>query len=560
MGLRKRAAASETADAEMDESDGLVKGGRRQRTLRHTVNPFKNDTVTTRPGWWLVVEVLVGITLGPIRVVVFILAFLIAILFSAMPLWIFSLCSDPAKPRHIGQKIALFPLIMAVRMVLWSFGVWWISVKRMKGCGTNWADTRVIASNHVSLLDPAVIAYMFNCPSIVAKEAVGRMPLIGTISRAMQVIFVNRESANSRTETLKAICDRAKAKDHAPVGIFPEGTCTNGSMLIRFKQGAFAPAEPVQPVVLQYQYPYINPANVGDLFESAQIMWLVVQPWTNVHVTLLPLRAPKTDEERTNPLEFGRGVRDEMAAVLDVPVTEHSTDDFFLYCHANRNRVQLDQAFEASAIKSLFGVDITGLKARLDRFAAADADKNGWLEPSELCTIAGLDPESAEASVLFGFFDTKGTGRVDFAEFVCGIAVLSDNLNEADHLKLAFLIMEDDDGTVSLQALRAYLAKTSAAAGKFDTLTNVDTSDLVTRTSSRASISSTASQLETSTSAILAEEGADVRLTYSDFVIRVRQHDPDVAERILTLTAMVATDLAGDFANVAASAPQTTTV
>jgi Ca2+-binding EF-hand superfamily protein len=176
-----------------------------------------------------------------------------------------------------------------------------------------------------------------------------------------------------------------------------------------------------------------------------------------------------------------------MAAVLDVPVTEHSTDDFFLYCHANRNRVQLDQAFEASAIKSLFGVDITGLKALLDRFAAADADKNGWLEPSELCTIAGLDPESAEASVLFGFFDTKvattimiivatnliarsqtafgvwytvgvlltptatccavftifqGTGRVDFAEFVCGIAVLSDNLNEADHLKLAFLIME----------------------------------------------------------------------------------------------------------------------
>lgn len=55
MGLRKRAAAGETADAEMDESDGLVKGGRRQRTLRHTVNPFKNDTVTTRPGWWLCV-------------------------------------------------------------------------------------------------------------------------------------------------------------------------------------------------------------------------------------------------------------------------------------------------------------------------------------------------------------------------------------------------------------------------------------------------------------------------------------------------------------------------
>lgn len=91
------------------------------------------------------IEVLTGLTLAPIRVVVchcqphhhqiqpsllfvfffpaelftcgcqpqvFLLALLIALLFSVIPLWLFSCCRDPSQPRHLGQTIALFPLVV----------------------------------------------------------------------------------------------------------------------------------------------------------------------------------------------------------------------------------------------------------------------------------------------------------------------------------------------------------------------------------------------------------------------------------------------------------------
>ena len=49
-------------------------------------------------------------------------------------------------------------------------------------------------------------------------------------AKAMQTNFVDRLNGNSRTATLNAICERARDPRHAPVAIFPEGTCTNGTV------------------------------------------------------------------------------------------------------------------------------------------------------------------------------------------------------------------------------------------------------------------------------------------------------------------------------------------
>eukprot|EP00035_Acanthoeca_spectabilis_P015710 m.315914 g.315914 ORF g.315914 m.315914 type:complete len:211 (-) comp16417_c0_seq7:2169-2801(-) len=86
--------------------------GGRKATPRETANPFENTSLQDRPTWWLAIEVLTGLTLAPIRVVVFLLALLIALLFSVIPLWLFSCCRDPSQPRHLGQTIALFPLVV----------------------------------------------------------------------------------------------------------------------------------------------------------------------------------------------------------------------------------------------------------------------------------------------------------------------------------------------------------------------------------------------------------------------------------------------------------------
>ena len=59
-------------------------------------------------------------------------------------------------------------------------------------------------------------------------------------------------------------------------------------VLIKFKQGAFAPMMPVQPVIIRYSYAYVNPANVGDLWADARLFYMMVQPFTNVSVTMMP--------------------------------------------------------------------------------------------------------------------------------------------------------------------------------------------------------------------------------------------------------------------------------
>lgn len=68
-----------------------------------------------------------------------------------------------------------------------------------------------------------------------------------------QPIYVKRENHDSRTQTIHDILDRVKAPDMWPqIFIFPEGTCTNGEVLIEFKPGAFYPGQSIQPVLIRY--------------------------------------------------------------------------------------------------------------------------------------------------------------------------------------------------------------------------------------------------------------------------------------------------------------------
>lgn len=99
-----------------------------------------------------------------------------------------------------------------------------------------------------------------------------------------------------------------------------------------------------------------------------------------------------------------------------------------------------------------------------------------------------------------------------------------------------------EDGTVLLSDLRQYLSQTSLAMEKFETITEKNGETSPHRSPSRASVASVTSQLESTTAAIVDEEGPEIRLTFDDFVARVRAR-PDLAEPILHLTATVASGL-----------------
>lgn len=62
-------------------------------------------------------------------------------------------------------------------------------------------------------------------------------------------IYVKRDNPASRQETLRQIKLRAK---YEKIAIFPEGTCTNRSSIIKFRLGAFTSGLPVQPIFIDY--------------------------------------------------------------------------------------------------------------------------------------------------------------------------------------------------------------------------------------------------------------------------------------------------------------------
>merc|ERR1712023_318097 len=119
--------------------------------------------------------------------------------------------------------------------MLWCFGFWWISFKRGH---TKTANVLAVAP-HRSLLDVFFFTFAY-APTAISKAAVRKLPVFGRAAVAMQTIFVDRRSSDSKKAALDALKQRAADSSWPPVLVFPEGTCTNASCLVTFKQGAFA--------------------------------------------------------------------------------------------------------------------------------------------------------------------------------------------------------------------------------------------------------------------------------------------------------------------------------
>ncbi|KAH6945680.1 hypothetical protein HPB50_009604 [Hyalomma asiaticum] len=126
-----------------------------------------------------------------------------------------------------------------------------------------------------------------------------------------QPVYVKRSDPNSRQNTVREITRRATSKEPwSQVIIFPEGTCTNRSCLITFKQGAFVPGVPVQPVLIRYP---------NELY--------------------LPVYVP-SEREKKDPKLYAENVRCLMAKALRIPLSSYSYDDLKQTDVENSGRVK----------------------------------------------------------------------------------------------------------------------------------------------------------------------------------------------------------------------------
>ena len=118
---------------------------------------------------------------------------------------------------------------------------------------------------HYSFFD-VVLGMYLGFTNAVTRKGNEDVALLGSLVKLCQPIIVNREKYDSRNDTVQIITERAKSNGKwSPVMIFPEGTCTNGKALIKFKVGAFLPGLPVQPVCVKYS---------ETNFDSVSYTWL----------------------------------------------------------------------------------------------------------------------------------------------------------------------------------------------------------------------------------------------------------------------------------------------
>ncbi len=121
----------------------------------------------------------------------------------------------------------------------------------------------LLASNHVSWLDPVVLGGLVPCVPI-SKLDVSSWPVVGTLARDLGVLFVDRGDGHSGMAVLRGAV-RA-LDDGLPVLNFPEGTTTRGDRVLPFRTGLFSVARSrgvdVVPVAIVYDPPEL--AWVGD--------------------------------------------------------------------------------------------------------------------------------------------------------------------------------------------------------------------------------------------------------------------------------------------------------
>lgn len=108
--------------------------------------------------------------------------------------------------------------------------------------------------NHRSLSDPMALCYFLDA-FVIAKAEVGDIPLLNKGALITGIIYVKRESKDSRKATRKAMVDTVLEGKN--VLVYPEGTTNANFETMTYRPGTFVEAAkhgiPIVPVALEYK-------------------------------------------------------------------------------------------------------------------------------------------------------------------------------------------------------------------------------------------------------------------------------------------------------------------
>jgi 1-acyl-sn-glycerol-3-phosphate acyltransferase len=180
----------------------------------------------------------------------------------------------------------------------------------------------LLLTNHVSWADVFVLAAVIPV-RFVAKSEVRSWPLAGWLAKAVGTVFIERGRRHAVSDVNRVVA--ARLERGQPIAVFPEGTTTDGSAVLRFHanlvHAALVTGAAVVPVALKYwqdERPSCAAAYVGDTSLAESLWRILVAPRLRVQLQLLPAvaRAEGTRQE------IAREAREAICVALGLPETD----------------------------------------------------------------------------------------------------------------------------------------------------------------------------------------------------------------------------------------------
>lgn len=223
-------------------------------------------------------------------------------------------------------------------------------------------STSFMVANHISYLDALVLPLALQMPKFMSMASVRNYPLFGTLGEDLDFVWVNRGSKGSRSEAVQAIDAHVQAwkPGERPLVIFPEGTTSNGTSLLDFKQGAFMSGAPVRPVLLKHTGSW-DPAVTDYLMteDGARVLYSdgewAMNFWANLLHSCTVLVCEHyipSAEEKADASLYAKNVRQYMLEKhreLEL-VCKTSRDQVDTVLREWRQRLQLQRRFVAEAL------------------------------------------------------------------------------------------------------------------------------------------------------------------------------------------------------------------
>src|SRR5579871_3432168 len=115
---------------------------------------------------------------------------------------------------------------------------------RLHGAPAAWAGS-VLITNHSSWLD--IFALLATVPvRLVAKSEIRRWPVLGRLATGAGTLYIERGRGRHAHRTNHVIAQALRGGQ--TIGIFPEGTTSEGDVLLPFHAALFQPAVDAQAV------------------------------------------------------------------------------------------------------------------------------------------------------------------------------------------------------------------------------------------------------------------------------------------------------------------------